>query len=227
MYSHLDNNAGTSSPSISTGGHNPASDVPGSSIAQSVGAAAPQRSDAVIGPSSGEGGRMASTSTASREQSHVGHQSGSSAMTARQDNRMTAWGTWSEGRIRDATEGFHKDCCVGHGAFGRVYRGTCSEGKVAIKVLNVKTDWQQFDIEWKALEALRHDNIVKYVGRCTEPTAIVMEWLDGGNFEDSLRRSAETPPSWLARLQIMSDVAQGLRCLHARGYFHRDIKPGT
>lgn len=47
------------------------------------------------------------------------------------------------------------------------------------------------------------------------------QYMNGGTLEQLL--SSPEPLSWPVRLHLALDIAQGLRYLHAKGVFHRDL----
>lgn len=49
----------------------------------------------------------------------------------------------------------------------------------------------------------------------------VSQYMNGGTLEQLL--SSLEPLSWPVRLHLALDIAQGLRYLHAKGVFHRDL----
>lgn len=47
------------------------------------------------------------------------------------------------------------------------------------------------------------------------------QYMNGGTLEQLL--SSPEPLSWPVRLRLALDIARGLRYLHAKGVFHRDL----
>ena len=56
---------------------------------------------------------------------------------------------------------------------------------------------------------------------------LVMEFMPGGSLRDVFRRAENKPLAWLRCAELLRDVAAALEGLHARGYVHRDVKPGN
>eukprot|EP00981_Chlorochromonas_danica_P016153 scaffold15929_cov159-Ochromonas_danica.AAC.6 len=85
---------------------------------------------------------------------------------------------------------------------------------------------EEFERELIALHALRHeDNIVHCLGFCREPLGIVFELIEGHDLFVSLH-----DPVWqdevdeALRWQLFTEVVQGVKAMHDRGYIHRDLK---
>ena len=121
---------------------------------------------------------------------------------------------------------------LGRGGFGHVYRGLDpSVGRpVAIKVLTADGDegmLTRFRGEATASARLRHPNIVTVYdfGEQDGTPFIIMELLEGQDLQRTI--SSGTPLSILDKLQIMAQIASGLRHAHAGGIIHRDVKPAN
>ena len=119
---------------------------------------------------------------------------------------------------------------LGRGAFGRVYRAFDPNLKiyVAIKVLIAEDDPEllvRFQAEARATAGLLHPNIVTLYEFSEEAGApyLVMELLDGQTLQEVIGK----PLSLLDKVNIMYQVAEGLRHAHAKGVVHRDMKPGN
>ena len=128
---------------------------------------------------------------------------------------------------------------VGAGAFGEVFKGMCMNEPVAIKTMievneaNVKA----FRAEILLTSALRHPNIVNFVGACwsQELVCLVLEWATKGSLADLLRTPSLRWDEPL--LKLAQDAARGMVYLHGREFMdeetgklkrcilHRDIKP--
>ncbi|AUX42613.1 protein kinase [Sorangium cellulosum] len=118
---------------------------------------------------------------------------------------------------------------AGAGSLGTVYlaRDLARDEPVAIKVLRDPTDEARtrFAREARALAALDHPHIVRYIGHGELPDGepyLVMEWLDGEDLGARLARGRLEPA---AALRLAAKVAEGLAAAHAQGVIHRDIKP--
>ncbi len=77
--------------------------------------------------------------------------------------------------------------------------------------------------EFKSLERIEHENVVKVLGLGEENTIpfLVMEFVRGTDLNDWLK---ESPP--LEKLiHVFAGVASALSAVHAQGIVHRDLKP--
>ena len=123
------------------------------------------------------------------------------------------------------------DYVIGQGAWGRVWHGRrrSDDAPVAIKVLRAEyaTDPEVVSRllrERTLLQALRHPNLVEVEDLVVEgeTLAIVMELIDGvdlGRLTEHGALDIDEVPA------MLTQVAQALAYIHARGVLHRDIKP--
>ena len=136
-------------------------------------------------------------------------------------------GALLEGRYR-------LDGILGQGGMATVFhaRDTRLDRAVAVKVLRPEvladpTIALRFQREAHAATVLRHPNIVACLSVGTERNIpfLVMELVEGEDPASRIRRDA--PLSLPAALRIVADVGLGLGVAHARGFVHRDVKPGN
>src|SRR5690606_1097542 len=118
---------------------------------------------------------------------------------------------------------------VGKGTFARVYRAANRHtGEMrALKVLRSqlfkeKASRDQFIREGDMGKALRHPNIVSLLESVAEPHAcyIVMEFVEGQNLREFLKRRGKFEPMEATRLA--TDICRGLDYAFQRGVTHRD-----
>ncbi|XP_027184002.1 receptor kinase-like protein Xa21 [Coffea eugenioides] len=133
-----------------------------------------------------------------------------------------------------ATDGYNESNLLGTGSFGSVYRGTQIDGtQVAVKVFKLQLEGthDSFVSECEVLRNLRHRNLTKVIGSCTNHgfKALVYEHMPNGSLEKWLY-SHNHYLNLIERMSIMIDVANGLEYLH-HGYttpvVHCDIKPSN
>jgi serine/threonine-protein kinase len=121
---------------------------------------------------------------------------------------------------------------LGKGGFGRVYRAFNRDLNlhVAIKVLKLEGDSEllgRFQAEAALTARLKHGNIVivHEFGHQDGAPYLVMELLEGQTLKNIIDSNYQLP--LLEKVEIMRQVAEGLKYAHARGVIHRDIKPAN
>ncbi|MGE5234070.1 MAG: TonB family protein [Acidobacteriota bacterium] len=120
---------------------------------------------------------------------------------------------------------------IGTGGFGEVYEGrdpfiqrrvaikTCASGDSSLR--------QRFLREAQIAGNLEHRNVVTIYdfGLQDEVPYIVQEYLPGEDLDHVIAR--RDPLSLQRRLDILTQVAEGLEYAHAQGVVHRDVKPAN
>ncbi|DBB05340.1 TPA: hypothetical protein ACH3X3_010560 [Trebouxia sp. C0006] len=81
------------------------------------------------------------------------------------------------------------------------------------------------------MAALRHPNVVMFMGLCLEPPCIVTEFCARGSLYDVLKKARSTPAfaqqlDWSRRISMALDAAKGVLQLHSHKppILHRDLK---
>lgn len=136
--------------------------------------------------------------------------------------------------LKSATNGFHSNRIIGHGAFGTVYKaffsstGTMSAVKRSRHSQEGKTE---FIAELSIIASLRHKNLVQLQGWCVEKgeLLLVYEFMPNGSLDNVLyQESAQCNPlKWTYRYNIAVGLASVLTYLHQeceQQVIHRDIK---
>lgn len=121
---------------------------------------------------------------------------------------------------------------IGEGGMANVYLAydTILDRDVAVKVLrgdlsNDEKFVRRFQREALNASSLSHPNIVEVydVGEDNGQYFIVMEYIDGKNLKDLLKKRGKLTTSEV--VDIMSQIADGLSVAHDSYIIHRDIKP--
>ncbi|MCK6502629.1 serine/threonine protein kinase [Myxococcota bacterium] len=122
---------------------------------------------------------------------------------------------------------------IGEGGMASVYRGehVTLGREVAVKVLhphlsNQPRNRQRFAREARAIEHLRHDNILRiedYSGEDAQRCFIVTEFVDGQTLQQLLADHGALPSEVVALIGIR--LADALHYAHTLGIIHRDLKP--
>jgi len=136
---------------------------------------------------------------------------------------------------------------IGSGSFSKVYLGSWSGMRVAIKVLSDYTSASLFRKEVEILRKLRHENVLKMWGASSaqgeRPWFIVSEYCEGGSLVRWLRErkgsvgqlgelsvgGALSPLSAGANgsvdlLRCMHHISRGMVYLHNENVLHGDLK---
>ncbi len=123
---------------------------------------------------------------------------------------------------------------LGQGGMGTVYEAVHAKSKepVAVKVIAANLAQHQrfrrrFDAEIQTLIKLKHPNIVQLIGFGEEKGLLFysMEYVDGENLQQELRRSKTLP--WDRVVDLAIDVCSALKHAHDFGVIHRDLKPAN
>ncbi|XP_010251789.1 PREDICTED: protein kinase 2B, chloroplastic-like [Nelumbo nucifera] len=143
--------------------------------------------------------------------------------------------------LKTATKNFRTDSLLGEGGFGCVFKGWIDENTLAptkpgtgivVAIKKLKMESFQGHKEWLAevnyLGQLRHENMVKLIGYCTESEnrLLVYEYMQRGSLENHLFKRGVQPISWSTRMNIAVGVARGLCFLHNldNHVIYRDLK---
>jgi eukaryotic-like serine/threonine-protein kinase len=123
---------------------------------------------------------------------------------------------------------------LGEGGMGTVYRATeiNLERTVAIKVLNSDLAGkpaivERFRSEAKAQANLNHPNVaILYAFMLEHGNAMmVMEFVDGENFQQIVNRRGAIPSS--EAVPLFKQALAGIGAAHEMGIVHRDVKPAN
>ncbi|KAM0941163.1 putative protein kinase RLK-Pelle-LRR-VII-1 family [Dioscorea sansibarensis] len=139
------------------------------------------------------------------------------------------------GEDPDFSSGAHtilnKDCELGRGGFGAVYKTMLRDGRpVAIKKLTVSSlvkSQEDFEREVKKLGKMRHSNLVTLEGYYWTPSLqlLIYEYVSGGSLHRHLHETSPMNPlSWQERFDIILGTARSLAYLHRHNVIHYNLK---
>ncbi|XP_031236910.1 mitogen-activated protein kinase kinase kinase 19 isoform X2 [Mastomys coucha] len=122
---------------------------------------------------------------------------------------------------------------LGRGTYGTVYCGLTSLGQlIAVKQVALDTsdklatekEYRKLQEEVDLLKALKHVNIVAYLGTCLEENtlSIFMEFVPGGSISSIINRFGPLPE--MVFCKYTRQILQGVAYLHENCVVHRDIK---
>ncbi|XP_026382442.1 uncharacterized protein LOC113277607 isoform X1 [Papaver somniferum] len=134
--------------------------------------------------------------------------------------------------IKAATQNFNPANRICH--WKRLYKGVLPDGmKITVKQLDEREDYV-FKNEVKFLSTLRHPNIVRLLGQCTEnkQRLLVYEYMENGSLSNALSGGNENLRkrlNWHTKMRICLGIANGLAFLHHKDdskaiIVHRDIQ---
>ncbi|KAL9667958.1 hypothetical protein QQ045_002328 [Rhodiola kirilowii] len=143
--------------------------------------------------------------------------------------------------LQKATRNFLPEFLLGEGGFGCVYKGWVNEQTLnaaapgcgmVVAVKRLSPEGFQGHKEWLAevnhLSQLHHPNLVKLIGYCLDGDnrMLVYEYMSNGSLENHLFRGGGEPLSWVTRVKIALEAAQGLNFLHneEQQVIYRDFK---
>jgi serine/threonine protein kinase len=122
---------------------------------------------------------------------------------------------------------------IGSGGMGSVYKASqpAMNRMVAVKILhpklaNRKDLVSRFRREARAMSHLNHPNTVKVLlyGELEDGSLyIVMEYLEGKNLNQVVRKEGPLPPD--RAIPVLIQVCGALQEAHLQGIVHRDLKP--
>ena len=124
---------------------------------------------------------------------------------------------------------------LGTGSYGAVYKAMCDDLLCAGKILHptlfqssdpgVMAVMKRFEQECSVLSAIRHSNIVQYLGVHQDPDTqlpvLLMELMDE-SLTQFLEQTQEPLP-YHTQVDICHDIALALAYLHSNGIIHRDL----
>ncbi|CAI5505039.1 unnamed protein product, partial [Closterium sp. Naga37s-1] len=150
-------------------------------------------------------------------------------------NTTTPCRRYSLALVARATNNWSKECLLGSGSYGDVYRGVCPEdGSTLWAVKRAKVITADFHREVAQMATKHHPNLVRLLGYAVGghvntrvENILVYEFIANGDLRHWIGPDAPTSLTLQQRMGILLGVARGLEYLHSFGLVHRDIKPAN
>ena len=140
----------------------------------------------------------------------------------------------SELRTGDIVAGFRIESLIGRGAVGSVYLADDVQHghRVALKLLDEELAQderfrQRFLRESELAASLDHPHVVPTLAAGADDGRLylAMEYIDGSDLREVLRREGTLEPS--RAIDLVGQVGEALDAAHEAGLVHRDVKPGN
>ena len=130
------------------------------------------------------------------------------------------------------SRGYERIKVLGKGSFGEALLVRCTKTQKHVVAKQVqlgqlsKKERREAENEISILRKLSHPNIVKYIDSFTSKKTlnIIMEFADGGDLSQRIKKLRGTPMKEDACLAIFVQISMALKHLHDKHILHRDMK---
>ncbi|XP_047977661.1 LRR receptor-like serine/threonine-protein kinase EFR isoform X2 [Salvia hispanica] len=144
------------------------------------------------------------------------------------------WKIVSERELTHGTSSFSEINLLGKGSYGSVFKAMLADDTtVAVKVFNLESEGalKSFDTESRILSTIRHRNLIKILGCCSNAQfkALILDYMPNGCLDKWLHSDGHVL-DLMQRLNIAIDVALAMEYLHHNHTFtvvHCDLKPNN
>ncbi|XP_027075665.1 cysteine-rich receptor-like protein kinase 2 [Coffea arabica] len=134
--------------------------------------------------------------------------------------------------LKTATRDFSKECKLGGGGFGEVFKGTLNNGNiVAVKKLKATASRpkEEVESEIRVIGNVHHRNLIRLLGCSTKGAELLLvyEYMANGSLDKFLYGDKRGYLNWKQRFDIVFGTARCLAYLHEQYHFsliHRDVK---
>ncbi|KAJ6724089.1 LEUCINE-RICH REPEAT RECEPTOR-LIKE PROTEIN KINASE FAMILY PROTEIN-RELATED [Salix viminalis] len=124
--------------------------------------------------------------------------------------------------VNDIVKNLTSSNVIGTGSSGVVYRVDLPNGKIiAVKKMWSSEESDAFNSEIRTLGSIRHRNIVRLLGWCSNKNSKLLfyDYLPNGSLSSILHGAGKGGAEWEARYDVLVGVA------HALAYLHHDCVP--
>ena len=114
---------------------------------------------------------------------------------------------------------------IGGGQYGEVYKARILSRNLIVALKVSCGNNNQLDQEICIMKTLKHPNLLKLVGLCSQntPQYVLTEFMNEGSLIDFLQQSNQRRVGQTLQLNIVRQVCNGMKYLAQRKTIHRDL----